>query len=321
MNWLLSTKDIDANNPTARKLLDEAIAAAPAEYVNNNEGMEMLPRMSIAGAGKCRLCGNIGKLTKEHIPPFASGNKKSHKALTFDDWLKDRLEVNPESKYLIRQGGIFGFTLCRQCNSLTGKLYGDEYKKWVERAEKIIEGFGPGIAPHLNTLLGPFRECIIFGSKDDGGVRPGAFIRQVLSCMCSLSGSWDLAEKYPVLRRIILEQSTEKMPEGLELGMAIYFGPRVRIHGPQLLVDMRIQTWRWLQEIAFPPFAFLFIIASNNKEPGLGLLIDDMTTVSPNKRQSITGIIELGFGWTPYPGDYRSQVRVLAESKKTHTII
>lgn len=316
MAWKIVAKDIDPTDQAMKKLFDEAVAAAPVGFIQTNDKGEissedtvaMLPRARLKG--KCRLCGTHAMLTKEHIPPKSSGNKQRHSKLTFDDWLRDHLKANSKSKHTVEQGGIFGYTLCSNCNSLTGTLYGTEYKFWVERARQLID---IDTIAKLNETIGPFGDHISFGNKNDGGVKPGSFVRQVLSGMCSLSGSWDLAEKYPVLRRIILEQSTEKLPAGLEIGMTIYFGPNVRIHGPQLKIDKKTGIWRWCQEIAFPPFAFLMVIASNSKGPGLGLLIDNMTEVSPNEKQNFTGIVEMGFGWTPYPGDYRSKAKIIAD--------
>ena len=318
MSWKLATKNVDPNNPIIKRLLDEAISAAPTEYVtfraagqiSFEDTVALLPRRSLRG--HCRLCGVDATLTKEHIPPRSSGNKDRTTKLTLDNWIKDGLENNPASRHTIEQGGIFGYTLCRPCNSLTGSLYGNEYKNWAERANKMIEGFGPGIVPQLNAQISSFVKEITFGTKEDGGVKSGAFVRQVLSCMCSLSGSWNLAERYPVLRRIILEQSLEQLPHGMELGMSLYFGPRMRVMGPQLSVDAKTGVWRWCQELAFPPFAFLLVVASNDKEPGLGLLINNMTTVSPKDAQSFSGSVELGFGWSPYPGDYRSKAAIIA---------
>jgi len=322
MSWKIVTKDIDPNDPEIKRLFDETIKAAPQSYVKttidgsivSEDTVAMLPRKPLKG--ECRLCGLVSNLTKEHIPPKSGGNKERQTRLTFDDWLRDRLEENPDAKHIIEQGGIFGYTLCKNCNSLTGKLYGNEYKDWAERAKKIIKGYGAGMIPKLDSLVGPFGENIAFGSKQDGAVKPGAFVRQILSCMCSLSGSWNLAERHPVIRRIILEQSTEQLPTGMELGMFLYFGPRARIQGPQLQIDTKTKIWRWVEEIAYPPFAFQLMIASNRKDPGLGLLIDNFTTLSPDKQQYFTGIIEMGFGWNPYPGDYRSKAAIIAARHK-----
>ncbi len=327
MSWIAATKNVNPDDPEFKRLKDEAITAAPIGYAKlsttgeiiSENSVAMLPRKPIRGL--CRLCGKEDNLTKEHIPPAASGNKQRQYVLTFGDWLKDRMETNTGSKHKVEQGGIFGHTLCRSCNSLTGTLYGTEYKNWVEKAIKIIEGYGVGAIAQMNDTAGKPADDIAFGSKGSGSVKPGAFVRQVLSCMCSLSGTWDLAGRYPEIRRIILEQSLEALPDGMELGMSFYFGPRLRIMGPQLSVDMKTLTWRWCQEIAFPPFAFLFVIASNIKEPGLGLLIDKFTAISPDTQQYFSGIIDLGFGWTPYPGDYRSRATIISERKTVHNKI
>ena len=233
MSWKIVAKNIDPKDPDIKKLFDEALRAAPQSYVKSTidgnikteNTVAMLPRHSVKGP--CRLCGNITNLTKEHIPPKSSGNKERHTNLTFDDWMRDRLDHNPNAKHVIEQGGIFGYTLCKSCNSLTGSLYGNEYKDWVGRAKKIINGYGGAtMISKQNTVAGPFGENIVIASKTDGAVKPGAFVRQVMSCMCSLSGSWNLAEHYPVIRRILLEQSTEYLPTGMELGMFLYFGPQ-----------------------------------------------------------------------------------------------
>lgn len=313
MSWKIVTKGNTPMDSKVKALMDEAIAAAPKGYLvtDNQDQTEMLPKKPLVD--RCRLCGKTKELTKEHIPPKASGNKARLTTLSFDDWLKDHLETDATSKHLIQQGGLFGYTLCKDCNSFTGNKYGNEYISWVTKANKVIQDLGTGIVPSLDQSIGPFIKSITFGNTTEGSVKPGALVRQVLSCMCSLSGKWDLAAKHPEIRRIVLEQTAETLPTGMELGMSLYFGPKIRIHGPQLRVDYKTGIWRWCQEIAFPPFAFQLIIASNSTEPGLGLLINDFTTIKPDQEMYFTGDIEMGFGWSPYPGDYRSSATIKSE--------
>ena len=299
------------------------MAAAPTGFLRQNEEgkmvventVTMLPRYPVEGV--CRLCGELANLTKEHIPPKSSGNKFRHTNLTFEDWLNDRWGNASSNNGPVEQGGIFGYTLCKCCNSITGKLYGSEYMSWVSRAKALLGSYGPGAISQLNSTPGPFGENINFSSNGpEDAVKPGAFVRQILSCMCSLSGTWNLAGRYPAIRRIILEQATESLPAGMELGMYLYVGPKVRIVGPQLLIDMKTKTWRWVEEIAYPPYAFQFVIASNSPNPGMGLLIDPFTSVSPDAKMQFSGVIELGFGWSPYPGDYRSKAAIIAGRAK-----
>ena len=161
---------------------------------------------------------------------------------------------------------------------------------------------------------GPFGANLTFGGPGTKPVKPGAMIRQVLSLMCSLSGPWNLAEKYPELRRIILEQTLEPLPPGMEIGMTFYLGPKVRISGPQLRIDSNEGSWRWVQEMAYPPFSFYLVIASNIDQPGLGLMVGDWTMLPPDSKQTFQGVYEIGFGWAPYPGDYRSRAAISGDS-------
>lgn len=298
------------NDPEIRRLVDEAFAAAPPGYIDEENVIEHLPRKPIVG--NCRLCGKKGQLTREHIPPRASGNTQRTQKQSLDDWINSPTPGMVPTKGRIRQGGIFGYTLCRSCNSFTGKHYGGEYKRWSERAREVL---GRINIPALDQELGPFGDKVKFGTTDEP-IYPGAFVRQVLSCMCSLSGSWNLAGKHPELRRIILEQSVEPLPKKLDVSIALFLGPNARASGPQLMIDAKTKTWRWVMELAYPPFAFFMTIESNLDDPGLGLMMTKWVEVEPSSKNMFEEIIEVGFGWSPYPNDYRSTARINADKAK-----
>jgi hypothetical protein len=291
-------------NPLARRLVDEGMAAAPRRFLGEDT-VQLLPRKRLTGS--CRICGARMRLTKEHIPPKKSGNSLRHSSHSHDEWTSTGSLEIPEAGR-IRQGGIFGYTLCSKCNSLTGKHYGDEYKRWALATAQAISAMPPPTV--LDERAQPFGWTLQLGSVETGGVRPGAFVRQVLSMMCTLSGSWDLAGTHPEVRSAIVDMATEDLSKNLGLGMGLFLGPRIRIMGPQLHVDPSIQTWRWLMEMAFPPFAFLFALASNSETPVAGLTMTDWVTYRPEEELKFEGLLEVGFGWTPYPGDYRSKTAI-----------
>lgn len=305
--WRFAVADPSVmSDPDTQNLVDEGMDAAPDGFLNENV-IQMLPREP--QVGKCRICGDVLQLTKEHIPPRNSGNKQRHSSQSFDDWIaQDSIDM-PESG-AIRQGGIYGYTLCSPCNSFTGTHYGNEYKRWAASTLGAI-GAMPGPA-ELDERPEPFGWMLELGSKETGGVKPGAFVRQVLSMMCSLSGTWDFATRHPEVLRIILGQSCEPLAEPLQLGAALYLGPRIRIMGPQLKIEPSSNSWRWLMEMAFPPFAFLLVLDSNLADPGRGLLMTDWVLHDPGEEKKFEGLFEVGFGWTPYPGDYRSKAAIEA---------
>jgi hypothetical protein len=308
VGWRIVARDaLQTHDFATRALFEEGRAAAPDGFLSEDT-IEMLPRRPLQG--RCRLCGQDAKLTKEHIPPRASGNKNTGRSHSFDEWLSRLdLEQLPDGEH--QQGGIFGYTLCRECNSYTGTHYGAEYQKWTAIGRATLEGL-----PHplqLDQLAEPLGWNLTAGSKEAGGVLPGLFARQVLSCFCSLSGTWDLAERHPEIRHIILDQSPEPLPLGLELGLSLYVGPHARMAGPTLLVEPEAGEWRWLMEMAYPPFAFLLVMTSNINESGVGLMMNDWTTLDLKEPKSFEGIARIGFGWSAYPGDYRSRSAIAAD--------
>jgi hypothetical protein len=241
-------------------------------------------------------------LTREHIPPRAAGNKGTHWSHTFWDWLAthDRKRLSGGNN---EQGGIWGHTLCKACNDRTGQLYGTEYLGWAVRAEKILSKMPP--ARELDRNPNPWGVEAQFGGSGDGGVAPGLFVRQILSIMCSLSAEWDLAGRHPGVRRMVLDQAVEPLPSALHLSMALFLGPYSRISGPQLRVDADSGNWAWVMEMAHRPFAFAMVLASDH-EAAIGLELGPLTDVELDRRVAFSGEFEVGFGWSPYPGDYRS---------------
>ncbi len=303
--WKIYTKNPELLDEGVDKLWQEGFAAAPQRYTSENTP-DFFPRHSVNS--RCRICGKTESLTKEHIPPKESGNKLRTEKYSMSDWVSSE-DARNIGKGAVRQGGIFGYTLCRSCNSLTGTRYGGEYQRWAYSGYKVLEALP---LDEINARRGPFAQKIQFGTKEHP-LHPGALARQVLSMMCSLSGSWDIAETYPIIRSLILSDELTKLPTNLDLGMLLYAGPRSRIAGPQFEINLEQKSWRWVMEIAYPPFAFALVLASNVKEPLDGIIMNDWTTKGPKEPIVFAGEIEIGFGWSPYPGDYRTLAHINEE--------
>ncbi|HVF76283.1 MAG TPA: hypothetical protein VM938_14705 [Acidimicrobiales bacterium] len=280
----------------------EAVALAPPGYMEADGAStsEMLPRRK--AVGWCRLCGETRTLSREHIPPRGAGNKGEPTGYTIDDWLKrETLEHLPGGRR--SGGGIWGYTLCRDCNNATGGDYGKEYGRWATLGGEVLAQL-----PLAEFASGTVPMGVEAGFPD---VDPPALVRQVLSMMASLAGDWRLTEREPVLRSIILGRSEEPLPTGWELVMNLYAGPRSRLAGPALVVDGADGGWAWLLEAAFPPLAFLLKIAG--PQPiGPGVDLASATAASPGKPRDVRFTCQVGFGYSPYPGDYRSRGEIEA---------
>jgi hypothetical protein len=88
--------------------------------------------------GKCRICGVVGPLSWEHVPPEAAYNNHRIVRATQEQMMRpvtwDGRRGTPQQ----RGGG--GYTLCEPCNINTGTWYGPEYAHWAQQAlERLLQ--------------------------------------------------------------------------------------------------------------------------------------------------------------------------------------
>lgn len=130
--------------------------------------------------GICHICGQYGKLTREHIPPQSTFNAMRQKLCSVDTLLqsssRDNLPPWDQSglKYEQFQSGVEFSTLCGKCNSLTGGKYGIEYSK-------VVQGIGYEI---LKLPKEKRRGLVTFNIQN---VSVLAFFKQIISMFCSIN--------------------------------------------------------------------------------------------------------------------------------------
>lgn len=283
--------------------MDEGLRALSEPYGDHHE--DFMPKKR--HVGRCRICGETAVLTKEHIPPAAAFNRGRAKLHTVDEWLKgqDRDELVGG---LLTQDGVWGFTLCKPCNDLTGARYGGEYKRWANTVFKMLAGTDvPELDAERETRKAAFE--LLGGRKP----RPGAFVRQVLAMMCSLSAGFDLAGRYPQIRRMILDGKSGALPAGMSIGLTISLSARGRFSGPQMIMNTAARSWRWVMEIAHAPLASVLVLASNARPPHF-YDISHYTWLGPDDPTPVKGRIEIGFSHSPRITDYRSKAGIDADA-------
>lgn len=210
-----------------RRLFEEGTRALPDPYGDRTE--DFMPRKP--RTGRCRICGEKRQLTREHVPPAAALNLHRAKVHTAQEWLMAQA-AGALPRGVIEQGGVWAYTLCKQCNDLTGALYGDEYRRWAGTVLNALADAGTNVRQleaETTTRRGRFS---IRGDPADP--RPGAMVRQILSMMCSVSAGCDLAGRYPAIRSMILESTTAALPPGMSIGVTAYLSTKSRFSAPML---------------------------------------------------------------------------------------
>lgn len=199
--------------------------------------------------GYCRICNKYGKLTFEHIPPRCALNDKEARVYTGDSFLQLMCDPNRYPwetngvKYKQLQKGLGEYTLCKNCNNITGELYGEEYKKWFYTALKSIN---ENEAEHKKA------KCAMLKLK---GVYPGRFIRQVLSIICSTHQGF--TKKYPFVKDLILDKNyVYKDVPSFKIYMYLLKNPYNGYTGP-MAIGLGNGTIKLINEIDLYPFGFL----------------------------------------------------------------
>ena len=242
--------------------------------------------------GTCRICGNTGDLSFEHVPQRAAFNDKPVIRVKFED----AIALGPEeiTKGEIQQRGLGGYTLCPKCNNLTGHLYGSQFVDWCYQAMQI-----------LNKWKG--EPSLIHRYK----IFPLAILKQIMTMFFSVNPV-EFREANPELVRFVLNRDIKYLPP--KYGFLIYYniGGKFRFDGIMVLGNL-LGKIALVSEITYPPFGYLMTI---NSEPPDDRLYEITYFSRYNYNESKTLELKLPVlpTYTVYPGDYRTKKEIYEQA-------
>lgn len=146
--------------------------------------------------GVCHICEEYDNLTFEHIPPRKAFNFNRARLITGNEIIKtiadetrlpwDYSNLNYENK----QRGVGLYSLCSNCNNVTGALYGEEYIKFAYTVDKLLRD--------NNTIdkqtVGIYMEEIYLSR----------IAKQILSMFCSTYPGF--VKTHPIIKELILNK-------------------------------------------------------------------------------------------------------------------
>lgn len=278
--------------------------SSQAEAPMTNDENWGLPQ--VRHRGFCRLCCTLDEMTFEHLPPKVAGNRSTVRSVSYATWSNHGdIRGFPSSGWTQQQKGTGGFVLCARCNNSTGRHWAGEYGRWAVAIGSELQRHGPladppaGAHHHLNVKM--------------AGVYPGRFARQVLTMLLAVSGGPTTSAQNPQVQSIVLEGAT-RVPGHIRVFMRFYAGPHIRllpITGAMNLKSRRIEV---SVELAFPPFAFVGVVSGVPHKDDPGLEITDWTQLAVDDRCNVELDLPIGFGFTPFPGDYRPAEKIISEA-------
>lgn len=94
---------------------------------------------AVDNTGECCICGNVGKLTFEHVPPAAAFNDRRVFQAKIDELLGGKwIPGEPMTRGKYVQRGAGRHSLCGKCNNDTGAWYGTPYVDFARQAMVLL---------------------------------------------------------------------------------------------------------------------------------------------------------------------------------------
>jgi hypothetical protein len=256
----------------------------------------------------CRICGEVTRLSFEHVPPKGTGNTGRVEMLGIEAWLA-REDHGAEVRGAISQRGSGAYSLCRACNSRAGELYVPEFKK--------LHGTGIQALEQFDLAALDARDDAGYVEMKWQGVRPGRLGKQIATMLLAISPG-GFAQANPALTEYAREPSKVGLPPEYKLYLALYAGPNARYNGGSVAMKMNdsggfdsIPVW----ELAYPPFAYVLTV--NEEVPALEA--GDITGFAEggiDETGEVSMTLKVGFGHTIFPLDLRTKAKMEADRER-----
>jgi hypothetical protein len=281
--------------------------------------------------GRCRICQNFRRLTKEHIPPESAFNDRGY----FEYYVAKTDEAQRvmwETRD-VNNKGIFLFTLCERCNSKTGNLYGTDYLKFVQafaadatpdhaqnKIEVTLKNLFPlRVVKQAVSMVLSTSEATSFSRGYEAIRNP--FIDPNVSIPAGFGSnppaSLDFKTIYDELREFVLDKDATELPKGVRLyayavaneGAALRTG--VAVQG-----RLKTQQVRWLAVVGLWPIHWVILFHGDDLDDEL-LDLTDWSNKKFKRRETKTVTIPCHWVVGKYPLDFRSP----SEYDRDHFIV
>jgi hypothetical protein len=240
-----------------------------------------LPAMS--EHGQCRICGGVGRLTEEHIPPKGAFNKARVSLASFEEALA--LAPGEQLRGNYRQGGHRVFSLCATCNNNTGSWYGSPFVRFVHQIVRIISGArGPRAPPPVRT-------------------HPARVLKQIAAMFMSVNGV-GFRDANPDLVSFILNKDHRLAPKFRFFLFLTRGGGYLKFQPLAARVSFTRGAVQVFSEIVFPPLGYILTF-DTDEAPAERLC--DITWFGGEPYSSICDVplrLPVLETYSPLPGDY-----------------
>lgn len=156
--------------------------------------------MAASNSGECWICGVVGKLTFEHVPPRAAFNDRGVFHAKLDEIFGgDWTPGTPIPRGKQQRRGAGRHTLCAKCNSDTGSWYGSAYVDFARQAMTLLQR-----SKGKMTLAYPY------------GIFPLRVLKQIIVMFFSACGP-EFRRAHPELVKFVLNREQRLLPRDVHI--------------------------------------------------------------------------------------------------------
>ena len=173
--------------------------------------------------GRCHICGNVSKLTFEHIPPKSSGNNSPAKVISGEQVIPSDREPWDVSglPYIQQQKGFGHYVLCEHCNNTTGSWYAGAFQSFYEQIPYLT---ADPIDPKQSLIELTFLN-----------IYPLRVLKQIACMFLGICGP-HLGDDYPEMREFVLSKESTNL--NFSKYRFCFFVRRGRFRNPQQMAQV-----------------------------------------------------------------------------------
>jgi hypothetical protein len=187
--------------------------------------------------GNCALCGQLKKLSFEHVPPQSAFNDKPIFIQAYEHLLDQ--ESNLYGKKMRSNRGFGGYTLCEDCNKSTGNWYARDFIDFAKQGMEAI-------------LSLEIPQYLIKGTYI---IKPLNVLKQIITMFMSADKSGHLRSQKDLID-FVLNKEVIGLPKKYKIYLYYTLSSKKRMIGYTIIYDPKLEIQKWC-EINFQPFGYL----------------------------------------------------------------
>ncbi len=254
--------------------------------------------------GVCNICGQLKKLSFEHVPPQSAMNTEKVLIASADRYWNSGPGQGRKATGRENKRGYGKASICEKCNNDAGRWYVPAFARWCRQAIQFRENSGGKSAVYHFTTLSPL-----------------PVIKQITTMFLALHGNELAGPNKESLRRFVLNRRMSGLPPAIRFW--VYYVAPGPLRDAPVCATINVVTGKFTvgSEFSFPPFGYMVTLGSEPEEK------HRLTEITHFSRYGESDITQMALSLEQLPthgpalGDYRSFADMSHTTSEPHVVL